>query len=191
MAITIDGAGTITGLAVGGLPDGVVDGDMLASGVGGKILQVLSYTKTDRFVGSGTSWQDITNMTLDITPSATTSKILILVHANICNTSTASNGCHVRLMRDSTPISVGVGSLGARTAVSFEENNSANGRASTSGSIVHLDSPTIPSTPVAITYKLQGKVPAGAFGLNRITTDNNDVYTCYSTSSITIQEIGA
>jgi len=31
MAITIDGDGTITGLSVGGLPDGVVDADMLAA----------------------------------------------------------------------------------------------------------------------------------------------------------------
>ena len=31
MAITIDGDGTITGVSVGGLPDGIVDTDMLAS----------------------------------------------------------------------------------------------------------------------------------------------------------------
>ena len=31
MAITIDGDGTITGVSVGGLPDGVVDADMLAA----------------------------------------------------------------------------------------------------------------------------------------------------------------
>ena len=35
MAIAINGAGTITGLSVGGLPDGTVDADTLASGVGG------------------------------------------------------------------------------------------------------------------------------------------------------------
>jgi len=32
MPITINGSGTITGLSVGGLPDGTVDADMLASG---------------------------------------------------------------------------------------------------------------------------------------------------------------
>ena len=31
MPITIDGDGTITGVSVGGLPDGIVDADMLAS----------------------------------------------------------------------------------------------------------------------------------------------------------------
>ena len=51
MPVSINGnTGVITGLAVGGLPDGIVDADMLAanavtsgklaSGVGGKILQV-------------------------------------------------------------------------------------------------------------------------------------------------------
>ena len=37
MPVSINGnTGVITGLAVGGLPDGIVDADMLASGVGGK-----------------------------------------------------------------------------------------------------------------------------------------------------------
>ena len=46
MAISINGSGTVTGISVGGLPDGIVDADMLASnavtagklasGVGGK-----------------------------------------------------------------------------------------------------------------------------------------------------------
>ena len=72
-------------------------------------------------------------------------------------------------------------------AVSFESNVYSNSRASTSGSIVHLDSP---STTSAVVYKIQGKVPAGdGFGLNRITTDNDDAYTCYKASSITLQEI--
>ena len=31
MAITINGSGTITGIDVGGLPDGIVDTDMLAA----------------------------------------------------------------------------------------------------------------------------------------------------------------
>ena len=33
MTITINGNGTVTGISVGGLPDGIVDQDMLASGV--------------------------------------------------------------------------------------------------------------------------------------------------------------
>ena len=55
MPVSINGnTGVITGLAVGGLPDGTIDADSLASnavtsaklasGVGGKILQVISTT---------------------------------------------------------------------------------------------------------------------------------------------------
>ena len=45
MPITINGsAGTITGVATGGLPDGCVDGDTLATGAGNKILQVVTNT---------------------------------------------------------------------------------------------------------------------------------------------------
>ena len=58
MPVSINGnTGVVTGLAVGGLPDGTVDADTLASnavtagklasGVGGKILQVKQAVKTD------------------------------------------------------------------------------------------------------------------------------------------------
>ena len=40
MAIAINGAGTITGISAGGLPDGVIQAADLASGVGGKALQI-------------------------------------------------------------------------------------------------------------------------------------------------------
>ena len=44
MPVSINGnTGVITGIAVGGLPDGIVDGDTLAAGVGGKVLQVTKY----------------------------------------------------------------------------------------------------------------------------------------------------
>ena len=47
MPITLNGSGTVTGISVGGLPDGIVDGDTLASGVGGKTLQVVQVIKKD------------------------------------------------------------------------------------------------------------------------------------------------
>ena len=75
MAIAINGSGTVTGVSVGGLPDGIVDTDMiansnvtagkLASGVGGKIVQVKSVSKLDTFsVASPTALQfyDVTGL---------------------------------------------------------------------------------------------------------------------------------
>ena len=93
MAIQINGNGTITGISVGGLPNGIVDTDMLAanavsaaklaSGAGGKVLQVVQtpFTGTDsQSVGSGATWIP-TNPKCSITPSNASNKIL--VQANI------------------------------------------------------------------------------------------------------------
>ena len=79
MPITFNGNGTITGLAVGGLPDGTVDADTLASGAGGKVLQVQQATKTDtasNSTASGGVWTPTTPK-CSITPSNASNKILI------------------------------------------------------------------------------------------------------------------
>ena len=108
MAITINGsANTIAGLAVGGLPDGTVDADALASnavtnakiaanaitsakitdgtvaagdlasGVGGKILQVVgSSYNTSALVNTTT--KTTTSMYQEITPSKAGSKLLFM-----------------------------------------------------------------------------------------------------------------
>jgi len=53
------------------------------TGGGGGIVQVLSVTKTDKFsVSANSTPQDVTGLTLNITPTSSTSKILIIVHVN-------------------------------------------------------------------------------------------------------------
>jgi len=88
MALVLNGsANTIGGLAVGGLPDSVVDTDMIATeavtapkiGNGG-IIQVKSAVKTgyQSFNNGGNSvFSDITDLTVTITPTTATNKILI------------------------------------------------------------------------------------------------------------------
>lgn len=96
MAITINGSGSITGLVSGGLPDGSVtaadladtyltptgDGSGLTGISGGKVAQVVTGQKTDVFMLSGliTSFYNIVSVT--ITPSSTSSKILLSYHGN-------------------------------------------------------------------------------------------------------------
>ena len=69
MPITINGSGTITGLSVGGLPDGTVDGDTLASGVGGKILQVVEATTTTEVSSTSATLAD-SGLSASITPAS-------------------------------------------------------------------------------------------------------------------------
>jgi len=98
MAISLNGStNVITGVAVGGLPDGIVDTDMLAansvatsklandsvsaaklaSGVGGKLLQIVNATTSSQVENTSGSYYD-TNLSANITLSAA-NKVLIFV----------------------------------------------------------------------------------------------------------------
>ena len=89
MPVTINGSGSITGLSVGGLGSGVVNTATLANGAAagvklgsGSVIQTVSSTfapygdaGSDR--GSSTSYSD-TGIVLSITPTVSTSKILVM-----------------------------------------------------------------------------------------------------------------
>ena len=94
MPVTINGNGSITGLSVGGLPDGSVDADTLASNAvtnakiasgaitssempTGSVLQAVEGSTENRIeITSGTgSWVD-TNLSATITHSNTVNKLI-------------------------------------------------------------------------------------------------------------------
>ena len=88
MPVTINGNGSITGLAVGGLPDGSVDADTLASNSvtaaklqSGSVIQSVTKMGTGCYNMTNTSWG--TELSTDFrvtlpTVQASNSKILIL-----------------------------------------------------------------------------------------------------------------
>jgi hypothetical protein len=184
MAITIDGGtNTISGLAVGGLPDGVVDGDMLASGVGGKILQCIPSTlKTDSFTTSSSSFVDVTGMTATITPSATSSKILILVMGRI---SIATDGAATwtQLLRGSTVIGSGDTGESTTEGIGYCQTSpaSAGNRKLYDTHVLMVDEP---STTSATVYKMQMK--GGSWNITGATGSGYG----NTSSQITLLEIG-
>jgi hypothetical protein len=91
MAITINGSGTISGITAGGLPDGVITADDLAAGVGGKVLQVVQGTplSADASTTTSGSWVD-TGAAVAITPSSSSSKVLIIATGNATNTNSGA-----------------------------------------------------------------------------------------------------
>ena len=156
---------------------------------GGKVAQVLSVTKSDVFTSTaGATWTDITGFSVSITPSASTSKILVMVTANIANPN-YTNPARIQLLQDSTPVSIGTGSIGSRIAGSFAQNSTGSSILATSGSIVYLTS-AVGSTS-AITFKCQGRcaVAADTFVFNRSGSDGDNLYNTRTASSITVQEI--
>ena len=111
MPIAINGSGTVTGISVGGLPDGIVDTDMIAAKAAtaaklgnGSILQVVQTAKTNDFSHSGnTNVVDITGLNVDITPISSSSKILIYVYLCFHN----GNISRVQIVRGTTAIGIG------------------------------------------------------------------------------------
>lgn len=152
----------------------------------GKVLQVLSTNKLDTFTSTSTSPVDVTGLSVSITPSSASSKILIFSQIAGDGLS-GSNAAMFRLMRGATDILVPTGA-GSRTtgALSLFAGNVST---LDNGTIVYLDSPASTS---ATTYKIQGFAStSGSFYVNRSSNDSNSSAYMRGVSTITAMEIGA
>jgi len=176
-------SGTITGLNAGGLPDASVQAADLASGVGGKILQVVQDIKQGTSSHDTTTWTDIPGLSLSITPSSASNKILVLFSGS---GSTANIG-FVRLMRDSEILGQGNES-GSRVRCTCMFHKSGDGNLLESFSFNYLDSPNSTS---ALTYKLQWRDESGTIYINRSQNDNDGSSGSRTASVITAMEVAA
>jgi len=200
MAIVINGSGTVTGLAVGGLPDGTVDSGTIATGTivdadvanlaaskltgalpaisgasltgitTGKILQVLQSVKTDEWSSSTQSFVDVTGLSISITPSSTTSKILVMLSSNF---STISTGWVKAQLTNAS-----------NTELAVVHSRAESGMVVVPFTHIYLDSPASTS---AQTYKMRFSGEAGTNYVNRMQATNYEI----DVSTITVMEIGA
>ena len=141
---------------------------------GGKVLQVVSAVSSSTAEIYSTTYTD-SNLSASITPSAATSKILVLVthKAVLQRDATILENGYVRLMRGSTAI------ISYEPGLWFRAGSTADTALLTLFPITYLDSP---ATTSAITYKTQGKVEG---------TANNANIRLYNNSTMTLLEIGA
>ena len=152
----------------------------------GSVLQVVSATKTDTASFTSSTFSDVTGLSVSITPSSSSNKILILVNVNGSwqNGITKIGG---RLMRDSTAIAIG-DAAGSRTRLTSELYFGVNGDTFLPMSMNYLDSP---STTSATTYKWQANSMdnAGTVYINKAYVDSDATYVGRGVSSITVMEI--
>ena len=142
---------------------------------GGKVLQVVS-ASVGNVTTTTTSFAD-TGLTVDITPAATSSKILALVNMVGIYKGAQLSSINMVLVRDSTDI-LEFAAIAGYTADTGESSVGGTGCA-------YLDSP---STTSATTYKVQWALAAG--------TSPYQIGAWYSgsirpLSTITVMEIGA
>ena len=164
----------------------------LPAGVGGKILQVVQGTKSDTGSWTGTQLRTDIGVQASITPSTTSSKILIHWIVNI-GYYVDNNQWFLHLDRNGTEIGQGDASSQRKSShfapLNYQATNQAYMSNSASGSF--LDSP---SSTSARTYKVQHSHTGngGAFYLNRSSDDRQ--YTGYDNrgySGIILIEVGA
>ena len=136
----------------------------------GSILQVIYGSTTTTAVSSTTTFAD-TGLTASITPSATSSKVLVIIHQNGMRKAVGNAGNRIMLSlfkgsSEHTMIAAGI---------AYNDANDYNGD---NTSITVLDSP---SSTSAITYKTMFK--------NETAASNVQVQYSSATSTITLMEI--
>ena len=172
------------------LPDATGTVDRLERA--GNVLQVVQTVKTDTFstTSVASSPADVTGMSVSITPSSSSNKILVMVNGM------GGYGAYqvmFRLVRDSTPISIGDAN-GNRPRMStafcaYTANSSNEQYHEAPFSICYLDSP---ATTSSTTYKLQMGTYNSSVSvyLNRNAGWQNIAdYDPTTASSITVMEI--
>tara|TARA_B100000902_G_C26928284_1_gene725081 strand:+ start:19 stop:690 length:672 start_codon:yes stop_codon:yes gene_type:complete len=182
MPVTINGSGSISGLAVGGLPDGSVDADTLAanavtsakiansavassklaSGVGGKVLQiqktlVTAQSQISCTSGSGLSGSHDSALAVSITPTSASNIIYINVFAFGEGNASSQARFSTRLKKviSGGSTSYFPAALGNRNPI-FSKTGTSNENASNSpDSFAIPNFPDTAGTTSAITYTLQ------------------------------------
>ena len=201
MPVTINGDGSITGLAVGGLPDGSVDADTLASNAvtsaklassavtnaklasgaitrselpAGSVLQTVQVTTTTQVENAYSSQQ--TFLTASITPTDNNNKIMVYVSCCGCGSRDTGTFWQMRIKRDGSllrGIASYIGGYGKESGTEDYPNCS------------FLDSP---GTTNAVSYTLHGDRSSGSancyFNHHNSTGSNSQ-----GGSSMTLMEI--
>ena len=149
----------------------------------GSVLQVVNALTNTAFSTTSTSLVDVTGLTVSITPTSSSSKILVIV--NLFLGESNSTISIWQLVRNSTNIAVGSGGTFNSTGAYVPDSGANASGSLASLGINYLDSP---ATTSATTYKIQMLSNNGsAVYVNR---RGNDTY-AVGTSGITIMEIAA
>ena len=196
MPITLNGSGTISGVSVGGLPDGIVDTDMIAAAAvtgvkkgAGSILQVVQTVKSDVFSSTSQTYVDITGLTVDITPVKTNSNILVIAIIGTFGNTDVSN--IALTTADGTAIIQGdivSGKDSASTSAYTGGNSTGEGwYGNNPAPIIKLHDPSY-TLGNAVTYKCRMKCNGNTFYLNRNQSDVSQ-YAVRTASTITAMEI--
>ena len=147
----------------------------------GHVVQVKNALKTNKQTITSTLFIDITDLSVSITPSSTSSKIIVIANLHVGHDTI--NYCLCNIVRDSTAIGQPSGSnLYPATMNSYTGDNVSGGLAIMNSGMTLLDTP---NTTNATTYKIQARTTSGTATINGRPANGNGA----TVSSITVMEI--
>jgi len=173
------------------MPVSTIQNASLASGVpsaaklpAGSVLQVVNASNTARSTASAQTWTSA--VSASITPTSSTSRILIIGHIHAGNGS-VSNSVGLRIYRDSTVIGSGTGTVDSHSGENLEGGNPW---LTTTMPAHFIDSP---ATTSSISYSLRAASWQNSLVLNSSNDDSNNFNSgnVYGTSQIILMEIAA
>ncbi len=157
----------------------------------GKIAQVVSTTLSSAVSISSSStsnFADISGLSVNITPTSSSSKIFI---SYLCNIAVGDGSKHIRLVRDSTAINIGDADASNQIRSSSTSRPTSSNYdldiAPVAGNF--LDSP---SSSSQLTYKLQatlGSTYNSTIYINRTVSNGNNDFHPKTASTITVMEV--
>jgi hypothetical protein len=158
----------------------------------GGILQVVSTTKTDTFTSATSGFVDITGLSVSITPSSASNKILIYATVNWNHSNDANATGLLKLTGGNTSAYIGDSASSRTPAASGARFSSAFAGLTTGwtmeSSLNYLDSP---ATTSPISYQVQIFRDTGTVYVNRNADDSDIISVGRFASTITAFEVAS
>lgn len=181
---TIVTSATTSGISASALTTGTIPKARMYAGA---VLQVISTNLTGVFsTATHGSWVDITGLSASITPTSSTSKILVMVQ--LTSGSGGNNyGRGYGVTRGGSQLNLGTYGTGSPGSFTASTNFPEGGDVTTTGCFIYLDSPaTTSSTTYQVTVYADSRSVTTTY-INR-TYSGSDVGN-YGSSTITLMEI--
>ena len=134
------------------------------NGSGQVPVQVVSTTKLNRFSSTSGSMVDITDLSVNITPTSASNKVLIIASLIVSVDSwNNGGGMFVNLVRNSTNLGIGTSGSNINATSGYNAFSSSEGNTYYNFSPMIITFVDSPSTTSATTYKLQGRSFTGGY----------------------------
>ena len=158
-----------------------------AGGLGTNVVQTV---KTDVFTSTANSYTNITGLSVTITPSSASSKILLVAQLTVGANAAAQWG-HFRFSGGNSTAYVGAAAGNRTRAVFGGLNNQGDGFYLSAFSMVYVDSPATTSPVTYVVQGMTGTTNATTFYINRSQQDENSNRQARGASSLLAIEVAA